>query len=553
MHNRLPSIRKNSRAHHFTLFQNNNDVDGTTHHPNCSSVTDAQLASTIDGAWPSSNGKVEVNYVFSLPAFYWLFNTDSTVFKRRNLPYADEMAFESTVRLVIDKITILNNGIIKFNEVDRSFLTDYSPFFKGIYYAQTATEAQFSSDNEGAFTVLRFNNNGYIKQAIIDLPSDISIYNDLQEWTPYDWINYTISHETSHAFGGNHLQLYPDILAELENIPDGVFCSVMDYPNLISSNISTCMQNCTPSFAIYPGPLDIRSIQLVYSYDNYDHGYNKIYYYAVNAIEYALLFAIITTIYASVENILCKLAIHKNKPLIPKNVMQILLNAIILALFIEMGAPDVIPILFGASTSLKLMPKRLLKYSEFYVNHPIIENIFESRFPLHILVLTTLIAEGQLPAALALTLFFGITGTLLGTALGWIPDYLCTKRCNRQLEKLAYWFPDEEPEPIVEQVTGDDQGVELAVIVRQLPSGNLRLFDRERIPTTGMADQKLELIVEEEEISEASPMMEEKINSPSPHSFYQAARQSYLADPVSELRQFDWSAISFRFGNIASI
>jgi hypothetical protein len=540
---------ENSR-HNFRLFSGGDEVDGTSHQPNCSSITNDQLAYTIDGVWPNSNGHARVNYVFSLPSFYWLFSPNFTTFHLQNVDATTSGDFQGTVRLVLQKFTELNNGIFSFTEVARGFKTDYSIFFRGIYYAQAATEAQFAADGEGAFTVLRFDNNGYIKQAIIYLPTDLFLYANAVNVNPAYWINYTISHETSHGLGGQHLQDFLDILAELKRIPDGVFCAVMDYPSIIGTDISNCMFNCTPPMAIYPGDCDIRSMQQAYLYHNYDHGYDKNFYYFLNAFELFMLFRIITTGYTFIDNSLS--SIYKvNKPIFPRKLIHTLLNVALFGIFIGMDAPVVILTLFAISASLKLIPERVLTKSSWYQNHPGIKPLLNSRYPLYVLATATFFAEGQLP----LPLFLAAAFTLLGMGGGTITGMLAHLLLEWSIKKILI----HNNLLTVEETPPNQQAIEMT----QLPGGNDQLAVQTQIPghandaenLSPISSQRPSVLVSSYLDAAHQPAEDEK-NPDAPtedhqdrNRFYQSVeyhlrRRALTAEQI-EMINFDWSGLSY--------
>ena len=430
-----------------------------THFPNCSGVTDDELAETVNGVWLSTNGIATINYVFSFPAFWWIGSPNISTF---HLKYVDPYTvnvFQETVRAVIGEVVKRNNGIFILNEVKRGFLTDYSPFFRGIFYAQTASVAQFDSDGEGAFTVVRYDNNGFMKRAIINLPIDLEIYRDVNHEYQADWIEYAISHETYHGFCTEHLQNYPAILQILQNLPDGVFCSVMDYPNIIGTSISSCMQNCTPAFAIYPGALDIRSMQLAYLQGKWNHGYNKVSHFALNGIELCFLFMLIATAYHIIHDLVSYLP-NCTRLDIPKKLTQTLLNLSLLVLFIQMDASKIVSILFGISIGAKMIPEKLLNRLPYYQESPVVKTIVDCKFPLYILYTSTIFAEGQNPLALLLAFLLSGCGAFAGTVVGRILALATAYSIYRQVLNCTA----EQEQPVIEEVNANE--VELGVVAR---------------------------------------------------------------------------------------
>jgi hypothetical protein len=383
------------------------------HHPNCSSITADELAETIDGVWPSSDGKAKINFIFSYPAFNWLYDPDNSLFRKRYLGSSLNTIFQNLVRQTLSVIEEKNNGILSFNEVGSSFVTNYNPFAKGIYYVQAATEAQFAEEDEGAFTVLRFDNNGYLKKAIIYMPSDLDLYQNISLTSPPDWILYAISHETYHALGGQHLQNYPDILEKLQNMTDGVFCSVMDYPTIVGTNISNCQQNCTPPFAVYPGPLDVELMQLAYQQGRYDRSFDKIYYYGINALELSIFLFFITIAYSYTDDCLNGIVFRK-KRLLNKQIVQALLDLTLLVTLIEMELPLAMLIFYGLS-----------------------------RFHLCLQAIVGTFAEGTLPGPFFLTLALTLVFVSGGIFTGYGLSYLSLLLINRMIKNITNkYFPE---------------------------------------------------------------------------------------------------------------
>jgi hypothetical protein len=471
--------------------------DPGTHNPDCSSITDAELAQTIDGLWPNSNGQANINYVFSLPAFYWFGSPDASLFHLRNVDADVAALFQETVRGVIAQIMQRNNGIFTFKEISRSFNTDYNPYFRGIFYVQAASVAQFAEIDAGAFTVLRYDNNGYIKQGMIYLPTDLEIYNDTNNIYQPDWIEYAISHESEHAFACEHLQDYPDILAKLQNIVDGVFCAVMDYPSIIGTNISNCMQNCTPAFAIYPASLDVRTIRQAYIQNQYNHGYDKTSYYASNAFDFFLFFSLIASVYAVVAELAYFAAQRGKISFIDRKSIYTILNFTLTGLFIAMDAPVEIPISLGLSMGLQIIPEKILNKSIYFRDGSCGKIFLNTKFPLYVAATVSSASEGHLPLPLFLNFLSNNAGMLFGSVIGILLEIFLKKflpptlvieeglemaevaeNRDQQVVVIAAGPAEEKSEPVVSRAADvrEDSGNPLTPVFNRFPANDQKSY-----------------------------------------------------------------------------
>jgi hypothetical protein len=449
------------------------------HHPNCSVITDDELAQSVNGVWPSTNGQAIIEYTFSLPAFSWLY--EPTGFYLRKINQTVTEIFQETVRFIISKIEADTNGIITFREVPRSFKTDFSPFFRGIYFAQTAPEELFTQDDSGAFTYIQFDNNGYIKRGIINMPTDEVLYEDITHIYVPDWIDYALTHETYHGLGQEHLQDYPDILSKLQNLTDGVFCSVMDYPSIVGTSISNCMTNCTPPYAVLPGPLDERSMRQAYTNGLYNRGYNKTTFYVYNGVELMIFFSLILIAYYITYEILAATIGKKFKV---KKAIEAGLNITLLFLLIEMDTPLSVTIPFAVTSVMRLIPKRVLRLLRSYNEKRFINFLLNSHYQFFALVTTTSFSEGQVAAAifiqLALNEFALLEGVVLGKAFGWTAVSLASNISCRRIAEIEE-LPDGEPAAV-------DQQQQHSLIELEDLRQNPRRGQQQQFPVPGQDD-----------------------------------------------------------------
>jgi hypothetical protein len=381
------------------------------HHPNCSSVNDTELAQTIMGVWPGKKLPVNINFVFSVPfdlGYYY----DTSRYHYRNVDAATKQLFQSQVRYVLNLTQAINNGIFNFNEIGQSFKANFSPFFRGIFFAQTATLNSFEEDGKAGFAIRKFDNNGYLKQAIVSLPTDFDLLNGTVSNYGKYWIYYAITHEAYHALGADHLHEFLEILAKLRDTPDGVFCSVLPYPHLIATNISSCHDLCNPGSAVFPGELDLRSMRLAYVLAEYNFNINKNFDYVRNGIFYLVFYLIVCSIYGGAEGFFSKLALKPYKYLFPKKLLEAILSIGLLIFFIEMDAPDYLSISFALFSALKFIP--FLQKTRFFQDGSRSKKLLDSHYHLYVLAICSSIFEGVLPWPLYFTLALSFIGVFLG-------------------------------------------------------------------------------------------------------------------------------------------
>jgi hypothetical protein len=570
MHARKIKSTKSGK-HRFKLFDIT-DEQGD-HQPNCSSVTDEELAESIEGVWPNSNGNAIVDYSFTYPAFWWLTDESLSRYRPQSIDDNTISVFQNKVNTVLANFTAAYQGIFTLNQISKSFKTDFSPFTRGIFYVQAATEAEFIKDDQGAFTYARYDNNGYLKKAIVYLPTDLSIYDeDLGVWVP-GWTESAITQETAHSLGGGNLQNFPGILDKLRNIPDGVFCAELDFPDTIFTNISSCMQNCTPNYAIYPGPLDIRSMQLAYIDGNYG-GTSKNRDYLLNAFELAIFFIMITGAYSAVDNVASSIRFRKNGRTIPFVYTQTFLNIATLIMFIFLDAPDYVPIVFAITAALKLLPEGIFNSVPSLKENAKLKFILDSHYPLYMLAFVSSIAEGTKVGPLFLTWAMSLLGTLTGDLVGYGSSFLISPLINLCLDKsVNLCFPADDA-PVHWLPTGTDGNeVELADRGQReqpnaaepsdasqgLPQNEINLADYERgpqQPTKALTGQQgLASITEaKDEADTGNPMDHEEKKQPS--HYMQNARispmffqqQQALAQAAYQYDEADQSSPANVFG-----
>lgn len=89
----------------------------------------------------------------------------------------------------------------------------------------------------------------YLSHSVVCIPPAILSNSDRQ----------VVSHEIGHALGIAHPHEVASITTWLKKTPEGLGCSIMNYPYLVKSSLNPCKTTnycLNETFAVYPGPLD---------------------------------------------------------------------------------------------------------------------------------------------------------------------------------------------------------------------------------------------------------------------------------------------------------
>jgi hypothetical protein len=514
------------------------------HHPNCSSVNDTELAQTVIGVWPGKNLPIKINFVFSVPfdlGYYY----DTSRYHFRNVDAATKQLFQAQVRYVLNFTQAINDGILSFNEVSRSFKANFSPFFRGIFFAQTATLNSFEEDGKAGFAVRKYDNNGYLKQGLVSLPTDFDLLNGTRSNYGTYWIYYAITHETYHALGADHLHEFPDILAKLRDTPDGVFCSVLPYPNLVATNISSCHDLCNPGSAVFPGELDLRSMWLAYVLGEYNFDIDKSFDYVRNGVFYLVFYLIVCSIYGGAEGFFSKLALKPEKYLFPRKFLEAILSIGLLVFFIEMDAPDYLSISFALFTTLKFIP--LLQKTRFFQDGSWSKRLLDCHYHLYVLAICSSIFEGVLPWPLCFTLALSFNGVFIGGVLAEISGKVLGVVLSYLLQ-LSIWYCclRRENENELQVIPEHLETVELADFGIQSDADVFNendALDELKLDLSNVSEDSVSLTTSYEYIQPASPIsptspVEEKPYAEiqlatNPHGFYSSRFAAKISNFVA--------------------
>lgn len=248
--------------------------DLSLHQPNTESITDAELKQAVISKWPADkNGIVKIPYRYSGgPYFGQPYEGSIPAYLNYGIKPVNSCGDSAYLNKVKGNIEnglksweAASNGKIQFYEDKLGLHSSGISFY-------LADEASLLNEHIRAFTQIKMDNHGYLDQVSIVYPdsqkfwdvngkSNVEVAKDVR----------TIVHEEGHgAIGFDHPHSFENIRANIKNMPDGVFASVMPYQFLIKNEKNRCHpvpdtgDQCNPSHATLPGPLDERFVQMNY-------------------------------------------------------------------------------------------------------------------------------------------------------------------------------------------------------------------------------------------------------------------------------------------------
>jgi len=225
----------------------------------CGTLSIRELRSAINAYWrpQAPNLPTKINYTFNLASAFTSL-TDSVEFTSdESQVMATSQSLQDSIQSILDSWETACADSIQFNQVPQ--LTDDG---KGIVFAACD---EMANNVHGLATFHRttsLENHIEFEQVLVCLPS---LVND-------DFDLLTISHEVGHALGFKHLHEIPSVKERLMKTLQGRGCSVMPYPDLISSPINACntSQYCLEQdYAVFPGPADAAMCQALYQTKDY--------------------------------------------------------------------------------------------------------------------------------------------------------------------------------------------------------------------------------------------------------------------------------------------
>lgn len=409
--------------------------DEDKHHPDCSSITDHELVRSIQGTWPTKNGVAKIPYSFSRVGFWGhpLITLRYLKFIPQDLDNPLGNDVRDFIKDSLQSWSLASNNSIQFYE------TNPTLFSRGIFFFLAGSEDYLSKTQDAyAFAMRAYNNNHQISSAYVFLPNDKDAWNKrkLDAFSLTAW-----SHEIGHALGFNHLHEISSTQLKLQNINDGVYCSVMPYYHEIESFHSKCQQNCHPHHSIHPGSLDARMMKLAYL-NGMTSGlstYNLTMNYAANFADTMLLSSLMALIYQSLQTYFAALSFYESYPVFSKKMASFLADSLMLATSYFLEFSPLALGLFAATAATKYIPDPLLNQLPEDV-----KNGLTSDYCIYILNLVRAIELGQKPLPLIITVSLSLLSTdvvqykSLGLLLAWlsnqIPQAITSRYCHEAKE-----------------------------------------------------------------------------------------------------------------------
>jgi hypothetical protein len=242
------------------LINATRDFSANGPRPDCSSITDSELASAIiyrrlrsNVIYYSFESPFTLSNLISYPALFPILRYQ---FLKGNRESVD--VHKKLTRLILVEIERLSAGRVKFVENNAASEKIFINFLRkdAMYHTQRW--------NNVGETVRLFSQSGRVSSSVIWIADNDDIVSSA----------HTISHEIFHSLGYAHLHEYPILNEKLNNIPEGRFCSQIAYYSKILTPISACSTNCNISiwdhvqlvrYPLLPGQLDVRLLDLSYS------------------------------------------------------------------------------------------------------------------------------------------------------------------------------------------------------------------------------------------------------------------------------------------------
>ncbi|MDF1759285.1 MAG: hypothetical protein P1U40_01990 [Coxiellaceae bacterium] len=230
----------------------------------CSDVTNEDLLQITGPRWPDPHN---ITYAFSAD----LADSEIETLKAKFplMPTFDaSKLFKLKMEYVLSRWSALTNGVFHFNPVEHMANEQ-----TGIVFSPCGSRPQFEAVNGGGgFTIMSTipDAESVMGRALVCLPE----LGGKQTQQKYHYSDlYTSMHEMGHALGLLHTH---DGMVGRKLLENDVTkkCSVMAYPPKINvTKYFSCDawgDNCKPNYAIEPGPIDVRLIQLTYGNNQTD-------------------------------------------------------------------------------------------------------------------------------------------------------------------------------------------------------------------------------------------------------------------------------------------
>lgn len=419
-----------------------NQADLSLHHPNCDAIKDEQLKDAIISKWPADqDGIVRIPYTFSgLPYFLQPYQNSISYYKDYKLKPVNINAdpqyinnVKSNIEKGLKSWENASGGKLQFYEDKLGITSSGLSFY-------LADESVLQKQNIIAFTQFKMNNEGFIDQCAIVFPGAKQFWdlNANSAEVAADNIN-TITHEIGHAaIGAQHFHEFSSMRNTLQELDDGVFCSVMPYQFSIHTDKNECKDHCSAPFATLPGPLDERFLQINYK-NNIPPKRGIDDYFMIMNVKNALYNSLVTEaasqgIYAYVSNLYFK----PDVKLFSDTASHLITDGASLAGMVYLRCPIASLGLFALGVSAKYLPETVTNKIPQPIKAVMNSSYTSMALELGAIGLSLYQGKNMMPmlATKLANKVGSMTGSAIGDQVGRLNAYLTSKLAQKV---TAYW------------------------------------------------------------------------------------------------------------------
>lgn len=395
-------------------MQRNNNA----HHPDCDIPSDA-LKSLIFGKFPtSSDGVTRIPYTFFGQRHVHPGSLSEVGVSLRLSSLPVPKGYQALLRSIITNAfdvwsKIADNKIV-FYEADNRFEA------KGLRFNLSPTD-ELNNLGAGALTLVNMDNSGNIGFSDIYYPAEEWFWEQVQLGDT--WAFGIIFHEMEHALGVS--TDWPEdsvAMQTLRETKDGVFCSIMPYYDRVKTDVSSCNHDCNPYMAKYPGPTDVKLLNMAYNSGEFPKcvpissyaAPNEWLSFAHNAADIILTSALTSASYEVVVGYGKNLKFNKDtQASVPENVVHLVADAGMLGAMIYMEMPWYQCTAFGVTAATKYLPDFAMKKLPEKL-----QTFLKSGYPLYAANLVNTVRRGFCIIPLVASSGLSMAATWAGRCLG---------------------------------------------------------------------------------------------------------------------------------------
>ncbi|MDF1654612.1 MAG: hypothetical protein P1U34_05815 [Coxiellaceae bacterium] len=221
--------------------------------PDCSAVSDDALSNYVLGLWQFPQA-IKYSFFGDLTGEQAAHLLTDSGFQP---PFNSSVVFREKIDHAMQYWQYISDGVMRLEKVD--YLSADQP---GILFANCGSLQQFEAIQRHGFAQTWYDSAAkFFHRVLVCLPEGM-IETDDPHW------EYVKNHEIGHALGGDHMHM-GDVGELLKQIPQGAGCSVMAYPEVVTTATSLCLpENCPAGYATTPGQLDRRFFKAAYDPEN---------------------------------------------------------------------------------------------------------------------------------------------------------------------------------------------------------------------------------------------------------------------------------------------